>query len=312
MREPSQSSPLWRLGSLSSTAAIAGDVRIMWYSDGVEGQVLQDLLTRFMQKNPGINVILDNVVLQRRSRSSCRSSSRPASGPDIARVTNLKAQAQHWLDLRPLLPDADYWDKNFGTQADWMRPDGSNAITGFMTQLTLTGGFANKTLFDQAGVALPGKDATWDDWAAAARQVAQKPAGAVRHGAGPIRPPSHRAEYLLRRQLHRPDGKPAPLDDGSKDIHHQVRRLDRRRHDDEGRLGLGRGLDLPCRVRGLHQRPARLLLLGLVAGRPTSPRKSATPSIGWPPAAPADRRPAAACPAERGWSRSSTPRIRKT
>ena len=33
------------------------------------------------------------------------------------------------------------------------------------TTLTLTAGFANKTLFDQAGVALPGKDATWDDWA---------------------------------------------------------------------------------------------------------------------------------------------------
>ncbi len=50
-----------------------------------------------------------------------------------------------------------YWEDNFGDQADWMRPDGSNAITGFMTQLTLTGGFANKTLFEQAGVAIPAR-----------------------------------------------------------------------------------------------------------------------------------------------------------
>ncbi len=57
-----------------------------------------------------------------------------------------------------------------------MRPDGSNAITGFMTQLTLTGGFANKTLFEQAGVALPGDKATWDDWVDASAKVAEEPA----------------------------------------------------------------------------------------------------------------------------------------
>ncbi|MGO4838291.1 carbohydrate ABC transporter substrate-binding protein, partial [Rhizobiaceae sp. 2RAB30] len=36
------------VGLLTSTAALAGDVRIMWYSDGVEGEVLKDLLDRFM------------------------------------------------------------------------------------------------------------------------------------------------------------------------------------------------------------------------------------------------------------------------
>ncbi|MGO8586823.1 extracellular solute-binding protein, partial [Rhizobium ruizarguesonis] len=64
------------------------------------------------------------------------------------------------------------WDDNFGAQADWMRPDGSNAITGFMTQLTLTGGFVNKKLFEQAGVEIPGPKATWDDLAAADKKVA--------------------------------------------------------------------------------------------------------------------------------------------
>ncbi|TIL83024.1 MAG: extracellular solute-binding protein, partial [Mesorhizobium sp.] len=48
-------------GLLSSTA-FAGDVRVMWYSDGVEGEVIQDLLNRFMKDNPDINVILDNVA----------------------------------------------------------------------------------------------------------------------------------------------------------------------------------------------------------------------------------------------------------
>ncbi len=200
---------------LSTTAGHAGDVRIMWYSDGVEGAVLQDLLDRFMAENPGINVILDNVaysVIQEQLPIQLEA----GHGPDIARVTNLKAQADHWLDLRPLVADPAYWDANFGDQADWMRPDGSDQISGFMTQITLTGGFANKTLFDQAGVEMPGEGATWADWAEASRLVAESqqvpfPMALDRSGhrlTGPNL--SFGANYIG------PDGMPAPLDDGAR------------------------------------------------------------------------------------------------
>jgi alpha-1,4-digalacturonate transport system substrate-binding protein len=42
-----------------------------------------------------------------------------------------------------------------------------------MTQLTVTGPYVNKTLFEQANVPLPGPKATWDDWAEATRKVAK-------------------------------------------------------------------------------------------------------------------------------------------
>lgn len=205
------------VGLLTSTAAMAGDVRIMWYSDGVEGEVLKDLLDRFMKENPGINVILDNVSYSV-VREQLPVQLEAGNGPDIARVTNLKAQSQHWLDLRPLVADAAYWDENFGAQADWMRPDGSNQISGFMTQITIAGGFANKTLFDQAGVAIPGKEATWDDWAKAAKQVAENqqvpfPMALDRSGhrlSGPNL--AYGGNYIGA------DGKPAPLDDGTKNF----------------------------------------------------------------------------------------------
>jgi alpha-1,4-digalacturonate transport system substrate-binding protein len=205
------------VGLLASTSALAGDVRIMWYSDGVEGEVLKDLVARFMKDNPGINVILDNVSYSV-VREQLPVQLEAGDGPDIARVTNLKAQSQHWLDLRPLVADAAYWDENFGAQADWMRPDGSNQISGFMTQITLAGGFANKTLFDQAGVAIPGKEATWDDWAKAAKAVAENQqvpfAMALdRSGhrlTGPVL--SYGANYIGA------DGKPAPIDQGAKDF----------------------------------------------------------------------------------------------
>lgn len=203
------------IGLLSTTAIQAGEVRILWYSDGVEGEVLADLLDRFMQEHPDINVILDNVaytVVTEQLPIQLEA----GQGPDIARVTDLKSQSEHWLDLTPYLEDPEYWRTNFGDQANWMRPDGSDAITGFMTQITLTGGFANKTLFDQAGVELPGPDATWDEWMAAASEVAanqQVPMAAAldRSGhrlTGPAI--SYGANYIGE------DGMPAPIGEGTK------------------------------------------------------------------------------------------------
>ncbi|MER8771178.1 ABC transporter substrate-binding protein [Mesorhizobium sp. M0960] len=200
---------------LASTSAFAGDVRIMWYSDGVEGDVIQDILNRFMKDNPDIHVTLDNVaykVIQEQLPIQLEA----GQGPDIARVTNIKELAQHWLDLRPLVADPKYWEDNFADTLDWMRPDGSNAIPGFMTQLTLTGGFANKTLFEQAGVPLPGDKATWDDWINAAAEVAksqQLPAAfAIDRSGHRISGPnvSFGANYIG------PNGMPAKVDDGTK------------------------------------------------------------------------------------------------
>lgn len=203
--------------ALLTSTAYAGDVRIMWYSDGVEGEVLADLIKRFMDQNPDIKVTIDNVafgVIKEQLPVQLEA----GHGPDIARVTALKDLSRHWLDLRPLISDAAYWDANFGAQADWMRPDGSNQISGFMTQVTLTGGFANKTLFEQAGVPLPGPDATWDDWATASKKVADSQqipfAMALDRSGHRITAPNiaFGANYIGA------DGKPAPLDKGAKDF----------------------------------------------------------------------------------------------
>jgi alpha-1,4-digalacturonate transport system substrate-binding protein len=42
-----------------------------------------------------------------------------------------------------------------------------------MSQLTMTGPYVNKTLFEQAKVALPGPKATWDEWVTATNAVAK-------------------------------------------------------------------------------------------------------------------------------------------
>src|SRR5690606_35622165 len=103
-----------------------------------------------------------------------------------------------------------------GDQFDWMRPDGTDIIPGFMTQLTLTGGFANKTLFEQAGVEIPGEDATWDEWVDAAGKVQDSQ--------------QLNAAFAIDRTGHRisapnlsygannsgPDRLPAPVDEGTR------------------------------------------------------------------------------------------------
>ncbi|MDO5641164.1 MAG: ABC transporter substrate-binding protein [Paracoccus sp. (in: a-proteobacteria)] len=200
-----------------AASASAGEVRIMWYSDGVEGEVMQDLLNRFMADNPDIRVVLDNVAYQV-IMEQLPIQLASGEGPDIARVTNLKEQAAHWLDLTPYIADPAYWNENFGAQFDWMRPDGTEIIPGFMTQLTLVGGFANQTLFEQAGVEMPGAGATWDDWVAAATQVQesqQLPAAFVIDRSG------HRITGPLissGAQLVGEDGKPAPLDGAAQEF----------------------------------------------------------------------------------------------
>jgi alpha-1,4-digalacturonate transport system substrate-binding protein len=82
--------------------------------------------------------------------------------------------SKYYLDITPYVKDPKYWEANFGQTLKWLRPTPTDrGIYGMMTQLTVTGPFVNKTLFEQAKVPLPGSNATWDDWAAATRKVAK-------------------------------------------------------------------------------------------------------------------------------------------
>lgn len=189
-------------------------LRMTWYSDGNEGEVMKDLLARFEAKNPDIKVVLDSVPFKA-VNENLPVQLAAGQGPDMARVVDLGGVAAHALDLRPHLKDAAYWERNFGPFLGWMRaPGNTGAIPGFMTQLTVTGPLVNKTLFEQAGVPLPGAKATWDDWAKAAKTVAEKvkapyPVAIDRSG--------HRFYGVAVSQgtkMIGADGNPAAVDDG--------------------------------------------------------------------------------------------------
>lgn len=204
------------LGAMVGVALAQTELRITWYDDGIEGQVLRELLDKFEADNPDIKVVIDTLPYKA-VLEGLPVQLAAGEGADMARVTDLGGLNQYYMDLRPHLSDPDYWEANFGPFLKWLRPEGdTSSISGFMTQLTVTGPFVNKTLFEQAEVAMPGEGATWDDWAKAAKEVADKleisiPLAIDRSGhrvSGPA--------ISLGAKFFDADGEPAMVDDGLK------------------------------------------------------------------------------------------------
>lgn len=157
----------------AGSALAQTELRMTWYDDGSESQVMRDLLDRFEAANPDVTVVMDVVPYSSGILQSLPLQLASGQGPDLARVTDLGGLSEFFIDLRPYVDDAAYWDANFGPFLDWMRPEGSDAIPGFMTQLTVTGPYVNATLFEQAGIEVPGPDTTWPEWAQITRDVAE-------------------------------------------------------------------------------------------------------------------------------------------
>ena len=167
-----------RLAALAAMAALplaaqAADIRVMCYQDGIECDVTAAIAKRFEAQNPGTKVIIDTVPYKT-IVEQLPVQLAAGQGPDIARVTDLGGLSKYYLDVRPHLKNAAYMEANFGSTLPWLRPTAADkGIYGFMSQLTMTGPYVNKTLFEQAKVAIPGPKATWDEWVDAARKVAK-------------------------------------------------------------------------------------------------------------------------------------------
>ncbi len=154
-------------------AVHSAEIRVMCYQDGVECDVLADQAKRFEAQNAGTKVIVD-VVPYKTIVEQLPVQLAAGQGPDIARVTDLGGLSKYYLDIGPYVKDKSYWEANFGATLPWLRPHPSDTgYYGFMSQLTMTGPYVNKTLFEQAKVAMPGPKASWDEWAEATRKVAK-------------------------------------------------------------------------------------------------------------------------------------------
>lgn len=155
---------------IGGSAAQADEIKFLCYGDGAECDTMTVLAEEFKTKT-GHNVVV-NVVAYDVIREQLENQLQSGAAPDVARVTNLGGLNPYYLDLTPYV-DAASWEKNYGATLDWFRAPGGQdkGIYGWMTQLTVTGPYVNVTMFDDAGVDLPGDGASWDDWIAALGEV---------------------------------------------------------------------------------------------------------------------------------------------
>lgn len=161
------------LAAIACPTAALAEIRLMCYQDGNECDVTADLIKRYEAQHPGAKVVLD-VVPYKTIVEQLPVQLAAGQGPDIARVADIGGLSKHYIDISPYVKDRKYWDTSFGSTLGWLRQNAQDSgIHGFLSQLTMTGPYVNKTLFEQAKVALPGPKATWDEWADAARKVAK-------------------------------------------------------------------------------------------------------------------------------------------
>jgi alpha-1,4-digalacturonate transport system substrate-binding protein len=163
------------VATLAAAPALAQELRVQCYSDGNECEVTGDIAKRFEAANAGAKIVIDKVpykaVVEQLPVQLAA-----GEGPDVARITDLGGLNKYYLDLTPHLgaARAKAWNDNFASTLPWFRANAADkGIYGLMSQLTVTGAYVNKTLFEQAKVPMPGDKATWDDWMAAADKVAK-------------------------------------------------------------------------------------------------------------------------------------------
>lgn len=154
------------LGAVPTTT-LAAEITLHTLNDAI-----QPVVAQFEAENPGdkINVqvvsyqsVLEGLPIQLAS----------GEAPDISIVTDLGGLSKYYLDLTPYV-DPTFFEAQYGSTLPWLRGiEGGNAIYGVPDSLTVNGAFVNVTLFEQAGIPLPGEGATWDDWATATAEVAK-------------------------------------------------------------------------------------------------------------------------------------------
>jgi alpha-1,4-digalacturonate transport system substrate-binding protein len=153
------------------------ELRITWYNDGNEGEVMQGILDKFMEENPNITVVLDTIAYDDTYHTTLQAQVEAGTPPDLARVNDVARFAGSYLDLTDLVADAEYYTTNFSEAVlNSMRAgEEDTGIYGYPLQFSVTIPYINRTLFEQAGVPVPSDEnpeATWDEWIEAAKEVA--------------------------------------------------------------------------------------------------------------------------------------------
>ncbi|WP_248927201.1 ABC transporter substrate-binding protein [Paenibacillus hamazuiensis] len=153
----------------------------LWFTDGIEGDVMKGIVADYQKQNPNVKINLIDVAYKDLA-TKLKTMISGGKPPALARMTDTGLFANQALDLTPYVGSADSFTSQF---IDSIKPYYvvDNKIIAAPMDVTANGIIYNKTLFDKAGVKVPtSKDNvwTWDEFTAALKQVMDK--GGAKYG----------------------------------------------------------------------------------------------------------------------------------
>ncbi|MEH7379256.1 sugar ABC transporter substrate-binding protein [Bacillus sp. JJ1533] len=171
--------------SSSKESGKSGDKKVtldfLWFTDGIEGDVMKDIIKDYQASNENIEINLIEVAY---SDFTTKLKTMIAGGepPALARITDTGIFAEQALDLTPYVGGVDEFTSQFLPSIKPYYVKGEKIIATPM-DVTANGLIYNKTLFDKAGVEVPQSPDevwTWDEFADAVQQVKEK--GGAKYG----------------------------------------------------------------------------------------------------------------------------------
>ncbi len=162
------------LAALAGATMLAGPAaaqELDFMISDVDGKaaLITEFAERYKEQNPDVTITL-NTVGYNVIREQLPVQLEAGTGPDLAFVTDLGGLHDYYVDITDQV-DAAAWEEAYGDVLPWYRAGNEGGIYAFHTELTVTGPYVNLTMFEEAGVEVPGEGATWEEWAEATAQV---------------------------------------------------------------------------------------------------------------------------------------------
>lgn len=164
-----------------NTGTAPATLDFVWFSDGVEGNVMKNLVNDYTTKNPNIKVNFIEVPFADLN-TKIRTMIAGGQPPALARITDTGAFYKNAINLSDYLGGTDKISSQF---IDAFKPYYviNNKVVAVPMDVTANGLIVNKTLFKKAGVDIPtspDKAWTWDQIPAISKQLIEK--GGAKYG----------------------------------------------------------------------------------------------------------------------------------
>ncbi|WP_407945780.1 ABC transporter substrate-binding protein [Paenibacillus puerhi] len=162
-------------GNTGSEAKKEVTLDYVWFTDGIEGEVMKAITADYQKENPHVKINLIEVPFKDLG-TKLKTMISGGKPPALTRITDTGLFANQALDLTPYVGSADSFTSQY---IDSIKPYYvvDNKIIAAPMDVTANGIIYNKTLFDKAGVKVPtSKDNiwTWDEFNASLKQVMEK------------------------------------------------------------------------------------------------------------------------------------------